>query len=64
VAVDEFRSVPPGVGGLAGRPDLLRVALAAYAAHLQKRARVRVPRGLTPWALAARIGSVQRIGTR
>jgi hypothetical protein len=62
--VDEFRSVPPGVGGVAGRPDLLRVALAAYAAHLQKRARVRIPRGLTAWSLSARLASVQRLRTR
>jgi hypothetical protein len=64
VAIDEFRNVPPGVGGLAGRPDLLRVALAAYAAHLQQRARVRIPRGMTPWALSARLSSVQRLQTR
>jgi hypothetical protein len=62
--VDEFRNVPPGVGGVAGRPDLLRVALAAYAAHLQKRARVRIPRGLTAWSLSARAASVQRLNTR
>ena len=62
--VDEFRNVPPGVGGVAGRPDLLRVALAAYAAHLEKHARVRIPRGLTPWSLSARIAAIQRIGTR
>ena len=62
--IDEFRIVPPGVGGPAGRPDLVRVALAAYAAHLEKRARVRIPRGLTPWSLAARIGSVLRLQTR
>lgn len=62
--VDEFRNVPPGVGGLAGRPDLLRVALAAYAAHLQKRARVRIPRETTAWGLSARIAQVQRLQTR
>ena len=62
--VDEFRNVPPGVGGLAGRPDLLRVALAAYAAHLQKRARVRIPRGTTTWGISARIAQVQRLQTR
>jgi hypothetical protein len=62
--VDEFRTVPPGVGGVSGRPDLLRVALAAYAAHLQKRARVRIPRGLTPWSLSARLTAVQRLGSR
>ncbi|HEY2773715.1 MAG TPA: hypothetical protein VGK20_06660 [Candidatus Binatia bacterium] len=62
--VDEFRTVPPGVGGLGGRPDLLRVALAAYAAHMQQRARVRIPRAQTPWGLSARIASIQRMGTR
>ena len=62
--VDEFRSVPPGVGGVAGRPDLLRVALAAYAAHLHKRARVRIPRQTTPWGISARIAQVQRLRTR
>ena len=62
--VDEFRNVPPGVGGLAGRPDLLRVALAAYAAHLQQRARVRIPRSITPWGLSARIAQIGRLNTR
>ena len=62
--MDEFRSVAPGVGGLAGRPDLLRVALAAYAAHFQQRARVRIPRGITPWGLSARIAQIQRLCTR
>lgn len=64
MAIDEFRNVPPGVGGLAGRPDLLRVAMAAYAAHLQQRARVRIPKQMTPWALSARLGNVQRLQTR
>jgi hypothetical protein len=62
--VDEFRSVPPGVGGVAGRPDLLRVALAAYAAHLEKRARVRIPRSSTPWGLSGRIANIRRLNTR
>jgi len=52
------------VGGPAGRPDLLRVALAAYGAHLHKRAGVRVPRQLSNWGMAARIASVQRLQTR
>jgi len=46
--------------GTQGRPDLLRVALVAYAAHLSQRARVRTPRELTPWGLAGRIAQVQR----
>ena len=62
--VDESRNVPPGVGGLAGRPDLLRVALAAYATHLQQRARVRTARGITPWGLSARIAQIRRMSTR
>lgn len=62
--VDEFRTVPPGVGGLSGRPDLLRVALAAYAAHLQQRARVRIPRGTTSWGLSARLTQIRRLNTR
>jgi len=46
--------------GAQGRPDLLRVALVAYAAHLSQRARVRVARELTPWGIAGRIAQVQR----
>ncbi len=46
--------------GAQGRPDLLRVALVAYAAHLSQRARVRTARELTPWGLAGRIAQVQR----
>ena len=61
---DEFRNVPPGVGGVAGRPDLLRVALAAYAAHLSKRARVRTPRASTAWGISARLAQVNRTLSR
>ncbi len=46
--------------GAQGRPDLLRVALVAYAAHLSQRARGRTARELTPWGLAGRIAQVQR----
>jgi hypothetical protein len=62
--VDESRNVAPGAGGPAARPDLLRVALAAYAAHLQQRARVTIPRAMTPWGLSARIAQVQRLQSR
>ena len=44
--------------------DLLRVALAAYAAHLEKQARVRIPGATTPWGRSARIASLRRFDAR
>ncbi len=64
---DEFRTVPPDAGGTAHRPDspeLLRVALAAWAAHLAKRARVRVPGAATPWGRSARIANLRQFHGR
>lgn len=53
-------TIGAGHGGAQGRPDLLRVALVAYAAHLNQRALVRIPRGMTAWGLAGRLAQVDR----
>jgi hypothetical protein len=58
---DEFRTVPPVVGD---KPDLLRVALAAWALHLAKRARVRIPSAPTPWGRSARMANLRQFNGR
>jgi hypothetical protein len=61
---DELLADPAGTGGTAERSDatrdLLRVALAAYAAHLEKHARLRIPGASTPWGRSARIANLRR----
>jgi hypothetical protein len=58
----------PGVGGTVDKADptadLRRVALAAYAAHLDKHARLPVAGASTPWGRAARIANLRRFNVR
>lgn len=60
---DEVRTATAGNGDVAGEPDsraeLLRVALAAYAAHLAERARVRMAGASTAWGRSARIANLR-----
>jgi hypothetical protein len=57
---DQIRTVPPDAGRTIDRPDLLRVALAAWAAHLAYRARVRIPGAMTPWGRSARMANLRQ----
>ena len=57
---DRIRTVPPDAGGTIDRPDLLRVALAAWAVHRAKRARVRIPGAATPWGRSARMANLRQ----
>jgi hypothetical protein len=71
---EEFRTTAPGIGDTMEKSetfdrsdaslDLLRVALAAYAAHLDARARVRIPGAMTPWGRSARIANLRPFHTR
>jgi hypothetical protein len=60
--------MPPDGGGPIDKPeatpDLLRVALAAYAAHLDSHAHARAAAATTPWGRSARIANLRRFETR
>jgi hypothetical protein len=57
---DQARTVPAEASGTIETFDLLRVALAAYAAHLAKRGGVLIPGAATPWGRSARIANLRQ----
>jgi hypothetical protein len=65
---DESRTGAPDAGGTIdgadAAPDLLRVALAAWAAHVDQHSRGRIPGAATPWGRSARIAGLRRFDAR